>query len=318
MELRHLRYFIAVAEERSFLQAARRLRVAQPALSKQVRNLEAGLGVRLFDRLPRGVRLTQAGDAFLAEARFTLEAADRAVASARQAAGHRATTLEFSHGDLSVYGRIIEDLLGTHRREHPDLPLRVTSRTDAEQYAALREHRVDVAAVPMSTWPVEGFGSHRLFDISVTGVLLASGHPLAAKPSLWLRELQGLTWLHSRRERWPGYFSAIDRALLDRGLVVAERRERAKDAPNANVDVASGEAWAMANETYAAQYLESAGAIVYRPFLNPPIPAWIALVWMPESSGLVERLVETAVTLGLTVAADGVGATRQTAGGRSA
>ena len=85
MELRHFRYFVAVAEERSFAQAARRLRVAQPALSKQIHDLEAELGVPLFERLPRGVRLTPAGEAFLADARATLEAAGRATTSARSA-----------------------------------------------------------------------------------------------------------------------------------------------------------------------------------------------------------------------------------------
>src|SRR2546423_15679082 len=85
MELRHFRYFVAVAEEHSFAHAARRLRVAQPALSKQIRDLETELGVTLFERLPRGVRLTPAGEAFLADARGTLEAAGRAVTGAPRA-----------------------------------------------------------------------------------------------------------------------------------------------------------------------------------------------------------------------------------------
>src|SRR5256885_11604903 len=86
MELRHFRYFVAVAEEHSFAHAARRLRVAQPALSKQIRDLETELGVTLFERLPRGVRLTPAGGAFLADARGPLEAAGRPVTSAPSAA----------------------------------------------------------------------------------------------------------------------------------------------------------------------------------------------------------------------------------------
>src|SRR5205807_1633838 len=86
MELRHLRYFVAVAEERSFVNAARRVRVAQPALSKQIHDLERELGVALFHRLPRGVRLTRAGGTFLVHARRTLDAAERAVASTRGAA----------------------------------------------------------------------------------------------------------------------------------------------------------------------------------------------------------------------------------------
>src|SRR5258706_202391 len=79
MELRHLRYFVAVAEERSFSGAATRLRVAQPSLSKQIRDLENELGTVLLERGPRGVHLTAAGRAFLIEARHTLDVAARAV-----------------------------------------------------------------------------------------------------------------------------------------------------------------------------------------------------------------------------------------------
>jgi len=78
VELRHLRYFVATAEDLSFLRASRRLRVSQPALSKQVRDLEAEVGVRLLDRVARGVRLTAAGEAFFAVAERARESASNA------------------------------------------------------------------------------------------------------------------------------------------------------------------------------------------------------------------------------------------------
>src|SRR3989442_11805021 len=102
MELRHFRYFVAVAEEHSFAHAARRLRVAQPALSKQIRDLEAELGVTLFKRLPRGVRLTSAGEAFLADAPGPLDPAGRAMTSARSAATNSASDLNFPPSEPSV------------------------------------------------------------------------------------------------------------------------------------------------------------------------------------------------------------------------
>src|SRR6201987_1457083 len=83
MELRHLRYFVAIAEERSFTRAAERLWVAQPGLSTQIRRLEAELGVQLFERHARGVDLTDAGELFLERARFVLAAADTAAATGR-------------------------------------------------------------------------------------------------------------------------------------------------------------------------------------------------------------------------------------------
>jgi DNA-binding transcriptional LysR family regulator len=95
------------------------VRVAQPALSKQIHDLETELGVTLFDRLPQGVRLTRVGEAFLAQARNTLDPARRAVASARGAAKDGAADLAFAHGEVAVYAAVIEDLLGAFRKSHP-------------------------------------------------------------------------------------------------------------------------------------------------------------------------------------------------------
>jgi DNA-binding transcriptional LysR family regulator len=297
MELRHFRYFVAVAEERSFVQAARRLRVAQPSLSKQVRALETELGVTLFDRLPRGVQLTRAGEAFLIEARSTLDAAGRAMASARGAAQAGVSVLEFAHGELAVYGSVVEDLLAAFREAHPDALVRVSPKSDADTHKALRERRIDVACVFIAEWPVEGFGAHRLIDCVTQGVLLPASHPLAARPSVRLEELRTLTWLNSAPQRWPGFFRTLQDALRSRGLVSLRRRERPKETPSANVQIAAGEAWALASEAIAAPYRTASTAIVYRPFVEPPIPCWLALVWRLKAPSLVHDFVAVARTL---------------------
>ena len=297
MELRHLRYFVAVAEEGSFLRAAGRLRVAQPALSKQIRDLEREVGVTLFHRLPRGTRLTPAGEAFLVEARGTLTAAGRAVTSARGAAKD-GSDLEFAHGELAVYTSVIEDLLAAFRDAYPEAQVRVSSLSDADTALALQEGHIDVASVFIAQWPVAGFDAVRLVDCATKGVLLPASHPLAAKPSVRLAELRNLTWLHSSPQRWPGFFRIIQDALRDRGLVPLRSRERPKETPSANVQIAAGETWTLASEAIAAPYRTTPTAIVYRPFDEPPIPCWIALIWRPNAPRLVHHLVDVARTLG--------------------
>ncbi len=301
MELRHLRYFVAVAEERSFSGAATRLRVAQPSLSKQIRDLENELGTVLLERGPRGVRLTAAGRAFLVEARHTLDVAARAVASARGAAQGRESALRFAHGELSAYGNDLENLLARFRNTNPDAQVEVASSHDGETFHALRERRVDVGSIFVAEWPVPGFAAHRLIDACVTGVLLPGSHPLAAQPTIRLSELRALTWLNSAPRRWPGFLPIIETALRERGLVPERRLERPREAPAMNVQIAAGDMWTLVSDVVATPYRKKTNGIVYRPFREPPIACWLALVWLPPASSLIDRLVQAARDTGLSL-----------------
>jgi DNA-binding transcriptional LysR family regulator len=291
VELRHLRYFVAVAEEGSFLRAARRLRVAQPALSKQIHDLEREVGVKLFERLPRGTRVTAAGEEFLRDARHALESASRAVATARKAAS--ATGLTFALGDVYVYTPILLKLLAAFRQASPETAVRVVRVHEADQQAALRERRVDVAATFVGTWPVPGLEAIRLADCTVTGVLLPASHPLAAQPRVRLADLRDLLWLHPSERSRPDLYQALRSGLESRGLVPARHRGRRGDV-GANLAIAAGDAWALANPAVAAVYADMGGSIVHRPFVEAPIPLWFALTWRTDASPLVETLVAVA------------------------
>jgi len=214
--------------------------------------------------------------------------------SAREAAKDGGSALEFAHGELAVYTPIIEDLLAAFRDAHPAARIRVSSMSDADAHGALRQLQIDVAAVFVAEWPVAGFDGVRLVDCATTGVLLPASHPLAAKPAVRLAELRELTWLHSSPQRWPGFFRTFEDALRDRGLVPPRRRERAALAPTANVQIAAEDAWALATEAVAAPYRAAPAAIVYRQFVEPPIPCWIALLWHPKAACRVHDLVEVA------------------------
>jgi DNA-binding transcriptional LysR family regulator len=134
----------------------------------------------------------------------------------------------------------------------------------------------------------------QLADCAVTGVLLPATHPLAAQPRVRLQDLSDLTWLHPSQHSRPELYRVLRTALESRGLVSTRHHGRRGDI-GANVAIAAGDAWSLANATVAALYADMEGAIVHRPFVEEPIPLWFALVWPNDSpSPLVQTLVEVA------------------------
>jgi DNA-binding transcriptional LysR family regulator len=183
VELRHLRYFIAVAEERSFTRAAERLWIAQPGLSTHVRRLETELGVRLLDRHARGVEVTDAGRRFLARARVAVAAADRALALGDDLAEGLVGAIRLGV-ETSVRWRPTTELLACIRDERPGLELAIFEACGAPLWRELRDRRLDAmiaathflspdlneATLGTEPWVVLAGARHRL-----------SGHgPLAA------------------------------------------------------------------------------------------------------------------------------------------
>ncbi|MFE0019909.1 LysR family transcriptional regulator [Amycolatopsis sp. NPDC059021] len=146
MELRHLRYFIAVAEHRHFGRAAQSLGIRQPPLSQQIQSLEKELGTRLFDRTSRSVELTKAGHAFITEARKTLRHADQAVASASRAARGHNGQLRIGFIGSAIYS-ILPALLREFRSRYPGVSLEPVELTSADQAYEIDALRLDVGFV---------------------------------------------------------------------------------------------------------------------------------------------------------------------------
>lgn len=142
-ELRLLRYFVTVAEERHFGRAAERLHIAQPPLSQQIQKLERQLGVDLIDRSRRPIELTDAGNALLVEARTALTHAERAFAAARRAAIGHLGHLHIGALQAAVDG-VLASVMRAHRRRYPDVKLEVAELDTTEQMAQLLEHRIDI------------------------------------------------------------------------------------------------------------------------------------------------------------------------------
>ena len=123
MELRHLRYFVGVGEEQHFGRAAERLHIAQPALSRQIQDLEREIGFLLFERLPRGVRLSEAGKVFLSDARRILQDVDDAKRRAERIALGQAGTLRIGIATAVSWHGLVVNALREFRRRRPDVAL---------------------------------------------------------------------------------------------------------------------------------------------------------------------------------------------------
>jgi len=144
MELRHLRYFVAVAEELHFGRAAARLHIAQPPLSRQIRDLEREVGTALFERVPRGVQLTPAGRAFLPEARLTLAQAARAQRTAERAAKGEVGRLRVGFVEAATYSRVLPEVLGFFRLHLPNIGISLFEMDAHQQGDAFRDGRIDL------------------------------------------------------------------------------------------------------------------------------------------------------------------------------
>lgn len=142
-EMRLLRYFVAVAEERHFGRAAERLHMAQPPLSQQIRKLEHQLGVELIDRSRRPIELTDAGNALFEEAALCLVHGQRAFAAARRAATGKLGHLRIGALQAAVDG-VLSYVMRAHRRENPDVKLQLDELSTTDQIGGLIEHRLDI------------------------------------------------------------------------------------------------------------------------------------------------------------------------------
>ncbi|ATG19884.1 LysR family transcriptional regulator [Ralstonia pickettii] len=215
MELRHLRYFVAVAEELNFTRAAERLHIAQPPLSRQIQQLEEEIGVVLFERGSRPLRLTEAGRFFHAHARQLL-AQTAELASMTQRVGQIERRLSIGFVASTLYG-MLPKVIRRFRAEYPMVDLTMHEMTTMDQIQALKDGRIDV-----------GFGRIRYEDPNVRRILLRderlivalpSGHPLlAAKPAASLRDLVGETLIIYPRAPRPSYADQVLALFHDRAL----------------------------------------------------------------------------------------------------
>lgn len=264
MELRHLRYFLAVSEELHFGRAANRLHVSQPPLSQQIRHLEAELGVELFARTRRRVRLTEAGRAFAGEARVLLERLGQATQTVKRIARGETGSLAVGFITSATFGAL-PHIYRRFRERHPDVVLVLSELSTAEQVEALQAGNLHVgmARPPMLA---DGLVTEPLGEEPLVAALPAR-HPLATMATLPLRALGPEPFVLFPRHPRPGWIDVVLEACRSAGFRPAVVQE-ALELSTAVALVGAGVGVSLVPAS--AQALRLRG-VVYRP-LRPPVP----------------------------------------------
>jgi DNA-binding transcriptional LysR family regulator len=271
MELRHLRYFVAIAEERSFTRAAERLWVAQPGLSTQIRRLEAELGVQLFHRHTRGVDLTDAGELFLERARAALAAAEAASTVGCDLQSGVVGTVRLGIATGARWGQTAA-VLERFTSERAGVELTVVEGHGGTLWRDLRDGRLDVVLAPSC------FASADLRRLELGAeqwvVLVSTDHRLARGDALAARDLQGEQIAVTAHRDGAGYDRAVAEMLEELGIAAALVR----GAPGPAMYRAVAAGYALALTTAPEALLPN---VIARP-LHPARTLAFALLWRDE------------------------------------
>lgn len=217
IELRLLRYVAAIAEAGTITAAAERLGLAQPPLTRQIRDLEGRLGVTLFERHPRGVTLTEAGEVFVAEARAVLERAEGIAGAAQRAARGEAGRLAVGYTSSAAFNPLVTRAIRAYRAAFPAVALSLEEDGTPDLIAALKAGRLDAAFSRSALGETAGVELTPLLDEPMVAVL-PTDHTLAAAPNLPLTALAAETFILYRRPLGPGLYDGVISACRAAGF----------------------------------------------------------------------------------------------------
>ncbi|MFC4276424.1 LysR family transcriptional regulator [Achromobacter aloeverae] len=216
MELRHLRYFVAVAEEMHFTRAAARLGIGQPPLSQQIQQLERELDAPLFLRLPRGIELTEAGRQFLEDSRAILAATARAAERARHLGHGESGNVSIGFTSSSVFHPALARALRAYRDRYPQVHVELREGNTGSLVEWLRTGEVDVAFLRQPFSLGEDFQADRVVDEPML-VALPAGHAMAKARALTLASLRDEDFVLYPRPIGSGLYDTILAACRQAG-----------------------------------------------------------------------------------------------------
>ncbi|WP_445244103.1 LysR family transcriptional regulator [Microcoleus sp. OTE_8_concoct_300] len=287
MELRHLRYFIAVAEELNFTRAAEKLHIAQPPLSQQIQHLEAELGFQLFRRTKRTVHLTAAGQVFFEEAGKILQQVDRAIQLGRQTSRGELGQLTIGFVSSSAHN-VVPAILQAFRTRCPAVKLELQELTTNEQLQRLRFGQIDIGFVRP---PVEedGINSEIIFREPLI-VALPETHPLASRAHLGLRELSTEPFILFPRSLAPGLYDPIVSLCQQAGFSPIAAQEAIQMQTIVSLVAAE---MGVAIVPASMQNFQRSG-VVYKALPESTCIVTIALIWRSDPTAAVQRFLEVA------------------------
>jgi DNA-binding transcriptional LysR family regulator len=271
MELRHLRYFIAVAEEAHVTRAAERLGMQQPPLSQQIRALEREFDVQLFRRKPRGVELTDAGRALLVHARAVLAQIDHAFATTRRTARGEQGQISIGFTSSAPFHPFVPRVIRAFREAFPMVSLNLEESGTTDLIEHLRNEKIDAAFIRTAVANREGLLLNPLLQEPMV-LALPYGHALAgranANDALPLKALAAETFIVYRRPSGPGLYDAILAACHAAGFSPSVGQEAPRIVSTLNL-VAAGLGISLVPESLQRMHLDG---VVFRPISGAARP----------------------------------------------
>jgi DNA-binding transcriptional LysR family regulator len=289
MELRHLRYFLAVGEDQHYGRASRRLGVAQPALSRQIQDLEKEIGFKLFDRLPRGVKLSAAGELFMEDARRILREVGEATARAARVARGQSGTLRVGFAENASWHGVAPDSFRRFREQQPDVDLQLQPASSLEQLDAIRSGGLDAGFV--NFMPKADPDLDQLI-VGRQHVELAAPkiHPVTRLKNLRLRDLTDAPFIWFPRRANPAFYDRLIRECYRGGLrsprIIQEGLNEATIL--SLVSAGLGVGWVLGSARW-----RSPQTVAILPVVDLNIPVLFALAWRRDNtSPLLVRFID--------------------------
>jgi DNA-binding transcriptional LysR family regulator len=291
MELRHLRYFVAVAEELSFTRAAERLHIGQPPLSQQIQALEHEIGARLFERNKRRVLLTEAGRLFLADARRVLALSDQAKETARRAhlgeAGELRVGFTFSTPFTPLFAKVVR----RYRQRYPDVLLTFHEVATQPQLTRIEARELDVGFVRPASMPLPRSVALTMLRRDPLRLVLPTGSPLARKKTIAVKDLAGSAFVVFPKDAGTGIYHQIFDLCRAAGFTPDIAMEAGEPSTIIGL-VAAGCGISLLPSSFEGIHMDG---VVYRPLADPDATTAMLLARHAEGGGpLVDAFVALA------------------------